>query len=67
MWEAWSEARQGASWLLSLGPPHLSAVLYHLLQPPRPAVRMFFQTVAKPKRSRFIGAERVPGVEMAFL
>lgn len=34
---------------------------------PGPAVRMFFQTVAKPKRSRFIGAERVPGVEIAFL
>lgn len=34
---------------------------------PGPAVQMFFQTVAKPKRSWFIGAERVPGVEMAFL
>lgn len=47
--------------------PHSSASLHHLLQPPRPCSVNVLSNGGKTQEKSVVGAEKVPGVEMALL
>lgn len=67
MWEAWSEARARGQ-LASLPGPSLSVCRFISPSPASQALqcKYSFKQWQSPRGSWFIGAERVPGVEMAF-